>query len=88
MPRKSNYVLPSEINSRPPLERMLRIHQAIQAGEHPNATRLSAEIEVVVKTIHRDVAFMRDRLGLPIAFDTKRNGYHYTGEVSSFPRYN
>lgn len=64
---------------------MLRIHQAIQAGEYPNATRLSAEIEVVVKTIHRDIAFMRDRLGLPIEFDTKRNGYHYTGEVSSFP---
>ena len=85
MPRKNNYVLPSEVHSRPPLERMLRIHQSIQAGEFPNATRLSAEIEVVVKTIHRDIAFMRDRMGLPIAFDSKRNGYHYTGEVSSFP---
>lgn len=85
MPRKNNYVLPSEVHSRPPLERMLRIHKSIQAGEFPNATRLSAEIEVVVKTIHRDIAFMRDRMGLPIAFDSKRNGYHYTGEVSSFP---
>lgn len=85
MPRTSKYILPSEIHSRPPLERILRIHQAVQAGEFPNATRLSAEIEVTVKTIHRDVAFMRDRMGLPIAFDTKRNGYHYTGEVSSFP---
>jgi proteasome accessory factor B len=85
MPRKSNYVLPSEVHSRPPLERMLRIHQAIQAGEYPNATRLAARIEVVVKTIHRDIAFMRERLGLPVAFNPKRNGYHYTGEVGSFP---
>ena len=85
MPRKNNYVLPSEVHSRPPLERMLRIHQAIQAGKFPNSTTLAAEIEVVVKTIHRDIAFMRDRMGLPIKFDTKRNGYRYTGEVSSFP---
>jgi len=85
MPRKNNYDLPSEIHSRPPLERMLRIHQAIQAGKLPNATTLAAEIEVVVKTIHRDIAFMRDRLNLPIEFDTRRNGYYYTGEVSSFP---
>jgi proteasome accessory factor B len=64
---------------------MLRIHQAIQARKFPNATTLAAEIEVVTKTIHRDIAFMRDRLELPIEFDTQRNGYHYTGEVSSFP---
>lgn len=85
MPRKNNYVLPSEVHSRPPLERMLRIHQAVQAGKYPTAGALASDIEVVVKTIYRDIAFMRDRMGLPIEFDTKRNGYRYTGEVSSFP---
>ncbi|MEY4386548.1 MAG: hypothetical protein RLY20_1831 [Verrucomicrobiota bacterium] len=85
MPRDQKPASVQDLHSRPPLERMLRIHQAIQAGEYPNGTRLSAEIEVVVKTIHRDIAFMRDRLGLPIEFDTRRNGYYYTGEVSSFP---
>ena len=85
MPRKPKSNLPTELRSRPPLERMLRIHQAVQAGKFPNATTLAAEIEVVVKTIHRDIAFMRDRMGLPIEFDTKRNGYHYTAEVGSFP---
>ncbi len=28
---------------------------------------------------------MRDRLGLPIEFDSHRNGYYYTEEVSAFP---
>jgi hypothetical protein len=42
-------------NSRPPLERMLRIHQALQSGKFPNASTLACNIE-----------FMRDRLGLPI----------------------
>ena len=71
--------------SRPPLERMLRIHQLLQAGEFPNATSLAREIEVTTKTIHRDLEFMRDRLNLPLAFDRARNGYHYTAEVSAFP---
>jgi len=73
------------LHSRPPLERMLRIHQAVSAGKFPNASTLAREIEVATKTIHRDIEFMRDRLGLPIEFDPRRNGYHYTEEVSAFP---
>jgi predicted DNA-binding transcriptional regulator YafY len=73
------------LHSRPPLERMMRIHQAIASGKYPNATKLAAEIEVVTKTIHRDIEFMRDRLGLPIEYDGRRYGYFYTEEVSSFP---
>ena len=71
--------------TRPPLERMLRIHQAIVSGKFPNASTLAAEIEVVPKTIQRDVEFMRDRLELPIAYDSRRFGYHYTQEVGAFP---
>jgi predicted DNA-binding transcriptional regulator YafY len=74
-----------DLHSRPPLERMLRIHQALQAGGFPNATKLAREVEVSTKTIHRDIEFMRDRLNLPIEFNKARNGYFYDGEVSAFP---
>ena len=73
------------LHSRPPLERMLRIHQTVSSGQFPNASTLAAEIEVATKTIHRDIEFMRDRLNLPIEFNSARNGYFYTGEVSAFP---
>jgi proteasome accessory factor B len=73
------------LHSRPPLERMLRIHQALQSGKFPNASTLARDIEVATKTIHRDIEFMRDRLGLPVEFEPGRNGYHYTEEVSAFP---
>jgi predicted DNA-binding transcriptional regulator YafY len=73
------------LHSRPPLERMLRIHQAVSSGKLPNASTLARQIEVATKTIHRDIDFMRDRLGLPIEFDSRRNGYGYTEEVSAFP---
>jgi proteasome accessory factor B len=64
---------------------MLRIHQALVAGKFPNATSLGREMEVAAKTVHRDLEFMRDRLGLPIEYDAARPGYYYTQEVSGFP---
>src|SRR5271154_2109309 len=75
----------NDLHSRPPLERMLRIHQLLQSGRFPNASTLAREIEVATKTIHRDIEFMRDRLNLPVEFDSAKNGYHYTEEVSAFP---
>jgi predicted DNA-binding transcriptional regulator YafY len=71
--------------SRAPVERMLRIHQALQNGHYPNANKLAAEIEVSTKSIHRDLEFMRDRLGLPLEYNFEHKGYYYTEEVSSFP---
>jgi predicted DNA-binding transcriptional regulator YafY len=76
---------PGSLHSRPPLERMLRIHQALASGGFPNATTLARDIEVATKTIHRDIEFMRDRLGLPIEFNPGKNGYAYTEEVGAFP---
>jgi proteasome accessory factor B len=64
---------------------MVRIHQAIQSGKTPNASTLARELEVSSKSIHRDIEFMRDRLELPIAYDSARFGYRYTEEVSAFP---
>lgn len=81
--RKSS--APITPQARPPLERMLRIHQALQLGGFPNASKLAKEIEVSSKTIHRDLEFMRDRMNLPVAFDAVRGGYFYNGEVSNFP---
>jgi proteasome accessory factor B len=64
---------------------MIRIHEAIQSGGYPNATRLGRELEVSTKSIHRDLDFMRDRLNLPLAYHPQRFGYHYTEAVSAFP---
>ncbi|MEO6335313.1 MAG: WYL domain-containing protein, partial [Verrucomicrobiota bacterium] len=71
--------------SRPPLERMMKIHQAIQSGKFPNATSLAGELEVSTKSIHRDLEFMRDRMGLPLEYNKACNGYFYTEKVNAFP---
>lgn len=71
--------------SRPPLERMMRIHQEIASGTYPNATKLAAAFEVSVKSVQRDLDFMRDRMNLPIEYDPRQFGYYYTEPVSGFP---
>src|SRR5688572_20740449 len=71
--------------SRPPIERMLRIHEELRRGAFTNCTKLAGSLEVSRKTIVRDIAFMRDRLELPIEFDARINAYRYTHPVSGFP---
>jgi proteasome accessory factor B len=71
--------------SRPPLERMLRIHQALNSGGYPNAKTLAGQLEVSTKSIHRDLEFMRDRLELPIAYNSSRFGFYYSQTVRAFP---
>lgn len=71
--------------SRPPLERMLRLHEWLKAGTFPNCRKLAGELEVSSKTIQRDIDFMRDRLGLPIEYDQIQFGFYYTEAVVNFP---
>jgi proteasome accessory factor B len=71
--------------SRPPLERMLRVHEELQRGAHVNCTKLAATMEVSIRTIMRDLEFMRDRWELPIEFDTRRNTFAYTRPVTNLP---
>ncbi len=71
--------------TRPPLERMLRIHDELRRGAFTNFTKLAAIFGVSRKTIVRDIAFMRDLLDLPIEFEPQINAYRYTQPVNAFP---
>jgi proteasome accessory factor B len=70
----------------PALERMQQIHQLIQNGEYPNCTTMAREFEMSVRTLKRNIDFMKTRMNLPIGFDVRRNGYYYTSVVPEFPR--
>jgi len=71
--------------SRPPLERMQRLHEMLSAGRYPNCRRMAAKLEVSTKTIQRDLDFMRDRLQLPIEYDGTLYGYRYSRAVVQVP---
>jgi predicted DNA-binding transcriptional regulator YafY len=76
---------PAGLYSRPPLERMMRMHERLKAGRYPNCRKLAQELEVSSKTVQRDIDFMRYRLGLPIEYDQLHFGFYYTEPVSNFP---
>jgi len=71
--------------SKPPLYRFQEIFHAIKTGRYPNRTKLAADIEVTIKTIQRDLDYMRYQLGLPIEFDYCRGGYYFTQSVDKLP---
>ncbi|WP_337174370.1 YafY family protein [Paludisphaera sp.] len=71
--------------TRLPWERFVALDRAVRSGAYPNARTIGEELEVCRRTVLRDVEFMRDRLGAPIAFDRARNGYYYTEEGFRLP---
>ena len=75
----------SQKMSRPPLARMMRLHEELKEGHYPNCAKLSLELEVTGRTLRRDFDFMRDQLGLPIEYDSRRYGYYYSQPVTGFP---
>ncbi len=72
-------------HSRPPLERMHRLHDLLSNEQPVNCQQLGKDFEVSYKTIQRDLDFMRDRLNLPIEYDPTRYTFRYTGRVEAFP---
>ncbi len=64
---------------------MLKIHEELRRGALVNCTKLMKLLEVSRKTVVRDIAFMRDRLDLPLEFDPQIQAYRYTHPVNAFP---
>lgn len=50
----------------PPIERMAYLARLLRDGQKFNASTVAQELEVDSRTIHRDIDFMRDRLGYTI----------------------
>ena len=72
-------------HARPPVARMLQIHETLQTGEPTNCNRLAGALEVSARTVQRDIDFMRDQLGLPIEYEPTARAFRYTREVMQFP---
>ncbi|MDK9705484.1 MAG: WYL domain-containing protein [Desulforhopalus sp.] len=60
------------------LERIFFFHQETHQGNFPNSRSLTANFEISIATAKRDIAYLRDRLLAPLAYDSVRNGYYYT----------
>jgi len=71
--------------SRPPLVRMYAIDGQLRNRRYPNCSSLAREFEVNPRTIRRDIDYMRDLLGAPIAYDFGQKGFHYLQDWAFIP---
>lgn len=63
----------------------MALDRMIRSGDYPNARTVACELEVDPRTVHRDLAFLRDSWGAPLEYCPRRNGYHYTRPDYALP---
>ena len=68
--------------SRPPLARMVRIHEMLIACKSVTAPVVARELECSAKTVQRDLTFMRDQLRLPLDYDPTGHTFFYTHPIN------
>jgi proteasome accessory factor B len=66
-------------------DRMKKIYGWLKDEKFPNCTSLAADLEVSLKTVSRDIEFMRDRWRLPIEYNEKRHGFYLSEKVDRLP---
>lgn len=67
------------------LLRLMELDRRIRAGEYPNCLTFAVEWEVSQKTVQRDIDYLRDQHGAPIAYDRDRHGFFYTDATWFLP---
>src|SRR2546422_4397285 len=72
-------------DTQPQLTRLHGLVQRIQKGDYPSAKILAQEWEKHWSTIIRDLDFIRDAWGLPLAYDPHRYGFYFSEPVGKFP---
>ena len=70
---------------KPQHSRLLFLDKKIREGKYPNCSSLAEEWEVSVKTIQRDLDYMRYQLDAPIEYSSKHRGYIYTEAQYQLP---
>jgi predicted DNA-binding transcriptional regulator YafY len=72
-------------STRPPIWRLMVIDREIRSGKYPNAPKLAEQLEVSLRTVQRDLEFMRDSLNAPLEWSSPDNGYCYSESTFLLP---
>jgi len=67
------------------MERMNFIISRLRTRANLTANDIKNELEICQRTLMRDIAYMKDRMLIPIEYDKERKSYILTGPVKSTP---
>ena len=84
-PQKEKKTSSLQLKTRPPMGRIVAIHNILSANRYPNCSCLSRKFEVSSRTIQRDLDFMRYNLDLPIEYNSSQKGFYYSEYVPFLP---
>ena len=66
-------------------ERLRYIDYQMRHNRYPNRQTIAETFGIHIRTVQRDIDYMRDRLKAPIEFDRVKNGFYYTQENYILP---
>lgn len=67
------------------LERFYKLHDLLRHARHPVSMRhLEEELGVLRNAVGKDIQYLRNFFGAPIAYDNERNGYYYDTAADVF----
>ncbi len=69
------------------LERIFWFYTRLKEERRPSRSQYIEEFEVSTSTFKRDLEFMRYRLGVPIEYDLRQNGYRLTDHSFELPAF-
>jgi predicted DNA-binding transcriptional regulator YafY len=69
------------------LHRIQWIDAMIRAGRTPNCRTIADKFEISTRQASRDIEYLRDSLGAPLAYDAAENGYRYTDTTFVLPAF-
>lgn len=61
------------------------IHDEIKKNTYPDVNKLAEKLESSIRTIYRDIAFLRDSIGAPLEYHKQKGGYYYTEPTWELP---
>ena len=65
--------------------RLIELDGCIRAKKYPNCLTFAVDREISQKTVQRDIDFLRDQCGAPIAYDRNRKGFYYEDDTWMLP---
>ena len=68
-------------------ERIYWLYTKLKQNAYPSAARTRGKFEIHHSTFKRDLAYFRERLGAPVAYNRRRNGYYLTDRSFELPAY-
>lgn len=70
------------------LERVISMAEEINAGRYPSVEQFCREFEVQKRTVHEDIRYLRENMGLKIIYCRFREGYYNADSKQRLPEFN